>query len=139
MSDRLATTIINIIHAYSGDDLPRLELAKRATIKIMEAIEAAKDNEQPDGCREAFEKWQRYKSIGADGAYYTHKQDILWEGFQYAWNARPMREIGSLTEEDKQWALEAMVDIAQAKGYSGNGMASALEALLDRFDMRRRT
>ena len=38
-------------------------------------------------CRKAFEAWQNYKPFGDDGEYYTHKQNILWEGWQAGWKA----------------------------------------------------
>jgi hypothetical protein len=61
--------------------------------------------DQPDDCREAFEKWAKPLNYlmsrkHIDGGYVSLNVRSMWEGWRAAWESRPVRESRSQAEID---------------------------------------
>jgi hypothetical protein len=130
-------------------------ISKEHFFKLIQAYEAAKTpaTKQSVDSAELFEKeWPELfehckGQIGKWDISPTSADKFAWHhvamcGFQLGLASRPMRESTTLTEEEKREAVKVMLMAYRPHpqlGYAHQEwMADALDALLERFDLRRK-
>ena len=99
---------------------------------------------QPDDCRTAFDEWFKVRGGTAQPMYY-YREEVCRPAWQAALNSRPEREAVELSDEEYENAISILgseigkASLDQPYEDHPHEAKMALHALLERFQLRRRS